>query len=128
VNETAKLETLLRAEGEVRLGRRDAQEVLQKLRARGAGGATADRLESRLAGAGEVVLEAAEAHALLEELRASGRRWVFGSGDAQRPPAEATQPSPIPMAEPEPEPEREPNPAPEPEPERATFLRRLWRR
>jgi hypothetical protein len=113
VNESEKLEMRLGAGDEVRLARRDAQDVLQKLRARGAASEAADRLESRLAHADEVVLAPAEAAALLEELRASGRRWVFGSG--------AERQRPIPRA---PEPEREP----EPVPERPGRFRRLWRR
>ncbi len=142
MTDTAKLETLLGAGGEVRLARREAQEVLQKLRARGAGGATADRLESRLARTGEVVLEPTEAYALLEELRASGRRWVFGSdAPAAQPPVrdsgpvegsrEAVRPrsgpvealpgepggSPDEAASHQPEPELERDPEPEPEPE-----------
>jgi hypothetical protein len=113
VNETQKLEARLGSGGQVRLGRRDAQDVLQKLRARGAESEAADRLESRLTEADEVVLDAAEAGALLEELRASGRRWVFGSeGERERP---------IPRA---PEPERQP----EPEREQPGRFRRLWRR
>jgi hypothetical protein len=113
VNETDILETLLAAGGEVRLQRRQAHDVLQKLRARGAGSDAADRLESRLSEDDEVVLAPDEAGALLEELRASGRRWVFGSdGERQRP---------IPRVP-------EPEPAPEPEPERRGGFRRLWRR
>jgi hypothetical protein len=115
MSETDKLEALLGTGQEVRLGRRDAQDVLQKLRARGAASQAADRLETQLGQADEVVLEPSEAAALLEDLRASGRRWVFGS-DAQRE-------KPIPRA---PEPERRPEP--EPEPERPGRLRRLWRR
>jgi hypothetical protein len=113
MSETANIETLLAGGGEVRLARRQAQDVLQKLRARGAGSDAADRLESRLSQSDEVVLAPDEAGALLEELRASGRRWVFGS-DAQRQ-------RPIPRV-----PEPEPPPEPEPEPRRG--FRRLWRR
>ncbi len=109
MNDTANLETLLGAGGDVRLGRREAHEVLQKLRARGAGAAAADRLEARLGDAPEVVLPPDEARALLEELRASGRRWVFGT--------EAPRERPTP-------PPREPDP----EPERPSRFRRLWRR
>jgi hypothetical protein len=106
VNDTAKLETLLGAGGEVRLGRHEAHEVLQKLRARGAAGAASNRLEARLGDAPEVVLPPHEAQGLLEELRASGRRWVFGT-EAPREPA---------------------GQRPEPEPERPGRFRRLWRR
>ena len=113
MTETANIETLLAGGGEVRLQRRQAQDVLQKLRARGAGSDAADRLESRLSQSDEVVLAPDEAGALLEELRASGRRWVFGS-DAQRE-------RPIPRVP-------EPAPAPEPEPETRRGFRRLWRR
>ena len=113
MTDTDKLETLLGAEGEVRLGRRDAQDVLQKLRARGAVSDSADRLEARLAHSDEVVIAPNEARALLEELRASGRRWISGT-DAPR------EEPPPPAAEPEPE--------PEPEPERRGGLSRLWRR
>jgi hypothetical protein len=110
LNDTVKLETLLGAGGEVRLDRREAHEVLQKLRARGAGGAAANQLEARLGDAQEVVLPPDEAYALLEELRASGRRWVFGT-DAPR-----ERPSPPPRRK------------PEPEPARPRRFRRLWRR
>jgi hypothetical protein len=113
VTETHKLETLLGAEGEVRLGRREALDVLQKLRARGAASDSADRLEARLARSEEVVIAPSEAQALLEELRASGRRWISGT-DAPR------EGAPPPAPEPEPE--------PAPEPERRGAFRRLWRR
>ena len=101
MSETNQLEALLAGGGEVRRQRRQAQDVLQKLRARGARSDAADRLESRLSQSDEVVLAPDEAGALLEELRASGRRWVFGS-DAQRQ-------RPIPRV-PEPEPAPEPVP------------------
>jgi hypothetical protein len=110
VNDTANVETLLGAGGEVRLDRREVHEVLQKLRARGAAGVAAGRLEARLGDAPEVVLPPDEAHALLEELRASGRRWVFGTD--------------IPRSRPSPPPDRKP----EPEPRRPGRFRRLWRR
>jgi hypothetical protein len=109
MSDTVKLETLLGAGGEVRLDRREAHEVLQKLRARGAGATAADRLEARLGDAPEVVLPSGEAHALLEELRASGRRWVFGTeAPREHPRAAAVEP--------------------EPEPHRPSRFRRLWRR
>jgi 3-hydroxyisobutyrate dehydrogenase-like beta-hydroxyacid dehydrogenase len=77
------VEQLLGAGHDVRLGKRDAQEVLQKLRARGAESEAADRLEERLAEADEVLLERGEAEQLLEALKASGRRWISGT-DAPR--------------------------------------------
>jgi hypothetical protein len=101
MNETAKLEVLLGAGGEVRLGRRDVQEMLQKLRARGAGGAAADRLASKLGEADEVVLPQGEAQELLEELRASGRRWVFGSEAPRARPERAPEPDRKHEAEPD---------------------------
>jgi hypothetical protein len=110
MTDTARLETLLGAGGEVRLGRREAHEVLQKLRARGAGATAADRLEARLGDAPEVVLPSGEAYALLEELRASGRRWVFGTEAPRDHSSEVSAPEP------------------EPEPERPSRFRRLWRR
>ena len=108
----SELEARLAGGAEVRLARREAQDVLQKLRARGAESAAADTIESRLGQSDEVVLAPEEARMLLEELRASGRRWVFGS-DAPR----------------EHEPPRavRPEPEPEPEPEPTGWLRRLFR-
>jgi len=99
VNETDRLEALLAGGGEVRLAKRDAHAVLQKLRARGAGGATADRLGSQLAECDEVVLRGGEARQLLEELRASGRRWVFGTDAPSERPA-------VPERKREPQPKR----------------------
>jgi len=113
MTDTDKLETLLGAGGEVRLSRREAQDVLQKLRARGAASDSADRLESQLAHSDEVVLAPAEARSVLEELHASGRRWVFGTDAPRERPAART---------------REPERRPEPEPERPGPFRRLWRR
>ena len=55
MTDTDKLESLLGAGGEVRLGRREAQDVLQKLRARGAASESAARLEGELAHSDEVV-------------------------------------------------------------------------
>jgi hypothetical protein len=95
------LEQLLSAGPEVRLQKRDAQEVLQKLRARGAESEAADRLEARLAKSDEVVIPEQDARQLLDELRASGRRWISGTGEPREQP---------PPPEPEPEPEREPEP------------------
>ncbi len=103
----SELEALLASGGEVRLERRQAHDVLQKLRARGSRSEAAERLESRLARNEEVVLAPDEARALLDELRASGRRWVFGSDAPREEPAV---------------------PEPEPEPEPAGWLSRLWRR
>ena len=93
MTDTAKLETLLGAEGDVRLGRREVQDVLQKLRARGAASDSADRLEAQLAHSDEVVIAPNEAQALLEELRASGRRWISGT-DAPRPDPPRAEPEP----------------------------------
>ena len=96
----------------MRLAKREAQDVLQKLRARGAASASAERIESQLAQGDEVVLGPDEAGAVLEELRASGRRWVFGSDEPRdhEPPRAAR-----------------PEPEPEPEPARRGFLSRLFR-
>ena len=91
------VEELLGAGHDVRLGRRQAHEVLQKLRARGAESEAANRLEARLADADEVLLGRSEAQQLLEELKASGRRWISGT--------DAPRPEPPRKAEPEPEPE-----------------------
>jgi hypothetical protein len=104
-----RLERLLGAGQDVRLGRREAHEVLQKLRARGGRTEAAERLESRLSEGEEVVLQKAEAQQVLEELRASGRRWISGT-DA---------PVVVERAEPP-----EPEPDPEPEPRRGW---RFWR-
>jgi hypothetical protein len=92
-----RIEQLLGAGNDVTLAKRDAQEVLQKLRARGAGSKAAERLESKLADADEVMLPQQEARQLLEELKASGRRWISGT--------DAPRPEPPRKAEPEPEPE-----------------------
>jgi hypothetical protein len=99
---TPNVETLLASGAEVRLQKRQAQDVLQKLRARGAGSENADRIESQLAHADEVVLAPDEAGAVLEELRASGRRWVFGSDEPRKhEPPRATPAEPPPESEPE---------------------------
>jgi hypothetical protein len=98
------LEQLLSADGDVRLGKRDVHMVVQKLRARGAESAAADRLESQLAESDEVVIASGEAQELLEELKASGRRWISGTGEPREEPA--------------------PEPEPEPEPKK----RRFWQR
>jgi len=127
MTDTQRLETLLAAgTGDaVTLPRRDAQELAQKLKARGEAAAAAG-LAEKLHTPGDVRLESAEAQGLLEQLRESGRRWVFGTAEPKPVPSMA-EPEP----EPEPEPETEPAPqarpaAPEPE-ERAGFLRRLFR-
>jgi hypothetical protein len=76
-----QLEALLASGDHVRLPRRQAQDVLQKLRARGGKSDAADRIEAQLA---------------------SGRRWVFGSDEPrEHEPPRATPPE----REPEPEPE-----------------------
>ena len=107
-----RLEALLASGDHVRLPRKQAQDVLQKLRARGAPSSSAERIESQLAHGGEVVLAADEAGAVLEELRASGRRWVFGSDE----PREHEPPRAV-----------RPEPEPEPEPEQRSWLGRLFR-
>ena len=106
------LEDQLAAGTEVRLAKRDAQDVLQKLRARGAESEAADRIEGQLQHGDEVVLGPAEAAELLEELKASGRRWLSGT-DAPR--------------EHEPPRAAPPEPEPEPEPERRGWLGRLFK-
>jgi hypothetical protein len=86
----------------VRLGRSEAHELAQKLRARG-GEESAVLLEHKLDDAEEITLDRDEAKSLLEELRASGRAWVGGASRASRP-------------------------APPPEEPRRGGLSRLWRR
>ena len=87
------VEEILGAGQDVRLGKRQAQEVLQKLRARGAESEAADRLESRLADSDEVGIARGEAQQLLDELKASGRRWISGT-DAPRPDPPRAEPEP----------------------------------
>jgi hypothetical protein len=108
-----QLETRLASGDHVRLQRREAQDVLQKLRARGGTSDAADRIESQLAESDEVELVPGDAAELLEELRASGRRWVFGTDE----PREHEPPRAAP-----PEPEREP------EPETGSWLSKWFRR
>jgi hypothetical protein len=98
------LEQKLAAGTEVRLDKREAQDVLQKLRARGAESKAADAIEAQLQHGDEVVLAPAQAGALLEELKASGRRWLSGTDEprAHEPPRAAP-------SEPEPEPEPAPS-------------------
>jgi hypothetical protein len=107
-----QLEARLASGDHVRLQRREAQDVLQKLRARGGTSDAADRIESQLARSDEVELVPGDAAELLEELRASGRRWVFGSDE----PREHEPPRSFP-----------PEPEPEPEPESGGWLSRLFR-
>ena len=128
MNETQRLESLLEGGngGSVTLPRRDALELVQKLKVRG-NPAAAARLVELLNAPGDVDLNPEEAKNLLEQLRESGRRWVFGTNEARelpslKPPesesAPESEPEPQPEPEPEPEPEAkaEPKPAPEPEP------------
>jgi hypothetical protein len=107
------LEARLASGDHVRLQRREAQDVLQKLRARGGTSEAANRIESQLAESDEVELVPGDAAELLEELRASGRRWVFGSDE----PREHEPPRAAP-----------PEPEPEPEPESGGWLSRLFGR
>jgi hypothetical protein len=96
------LEARLASGDHVRLQRREAQDVLQKLRARGGTSDAADRIESQLAESDEVELVPGDAAELLEELRASGRRWVFGSDEPrEHEPPRAAPPEPEPELEPE---------------------------
>jgi hypothetical protein len=105
MTDTQRLETLLAGGngGPVVLPRKQAQELAQKLKARGETGAGATRLAELLERPGDVELNREEASTLLDELRASGRRWVFGTEQA-RPLPSMTPPEP----EPEPEPEKQP--------------------
>jgi hypothetical protein len=114
MTDTKQLETLLAgAEGSaVVVPRKHAQELAQKLKARGDTGPGATRLSELLEQPGDVRLDGDEATTLLEELRASGRRWVFGTNEARPLPS---------MTAPEPEPEPEPEPPP-------GFLARLFGR
>jgi outer membrane biosynthesis protein TonB len=123
MNDTRKLESLLAAGngGSITLARKDARELVQKLRARGEAGAAA-KLAHKLETPGDVNLEAEEAQSLLEQLRESGRRWVFGTNEARELPSLKTpEPEPEPQAEsapqPAPEPQAETLPEPEPQPE-----------
>ena len=106
MSEFEQLESLLASGDHVRLDRRQAQDVLQKLRARGGASEAADRIEAQLARSGEVELVPGDAAELLEELRASGRRWVFGSDEPrEHEPPRAAAPEPETPPEPEPEPQ-----------------------
>ena len=130
MNETQRLESLLEGGngGSVTLPRRDALELVQKLKVRGNPGAAA-RLVELLNSPGDVDLKPEEAKSLLEQLRESGRRWVFGTNEARelpslKPPESESAPQAEPEPQPEPEPEdqaepeakAEPEPVPEPEP------------
>jgi hypothetical protein len=141
MTETHRLESILAGGngGRVTLIRKDARELVQKLKARGEPEAAAI-LAHKLDAPGDVSLEPEEAQRLLEQLRESGRRWVFGSNEArelpslrtperesQAAPAPEPERKPVPESETmpelqsapepdvEPEPEPEPEPAPEPE-------------
>ncbi len=105
MTETNQLEQLLATAngGNVTIPRKHAQELAQKLKARGETGAGATRLAELLDRPGDVELNREEATTLLEELRASGRRWVFGTNEA-RPLPSMTPPEPEPAPEPEPQP------------------------
>jgi hypothetical protein len=105
MTDNRRLESLLAGAngGNVVVPRKQAQELAQKLKARGETGAGATRLAELLDRPGDVELNRDEAKTLLEELRASGRRWVFGTDEA-RPLPSMTPPEP----EPEPEPVRQP--------------------
>ena len=92
-----RIEQLLGAGHDVRLGKRDAYEVLQKLRARGARSEAAERLESQLADADEVLVPEGEAQQLLEELKASGRRWISGTDTPRPEPPRSPEPEPEPQ-------------------------------
>jgi outer membrane biosynthesis protein TonB len=123
MNETQRLESLLEGGngGSVTLPRRDALELVQKLKVRGNPGAAA-RLVELLNSPGDVDLNPEEAKSLLEQLRESGRRWVFGTTEARelpslKPPESESAPELEPEAQPEPEPEEEVEPEAKAEPE-----------
>jgi len=102
MTDTQRLESLL-AEGRggaVTLPRKDAQELAQKLKARGEPEA-ARSLAEKLDTPGDVSIPPDEAAGLLEQLRASGRRWVFGTNEAREL---SSMKPPQPQREPEPEP------------------------
>jgi hypothetical protein len=104
VSELAQLESLLASGDHVRLTRRQAHDVVQKLRARGGASEAADRIETQLGQSDQVELVPGDAAELLEELRASGRRWISGTdAPRERETPRAARPEP----EPEPEPERQ---------------------
>ena len=104
MTDTRELEILLaRANGgPVTLPRKQAQELAQKLRARG-GGEGLTRLEQLLHSPGDVEVSGADARTLLDDLRASGQRWVFGSQAPRELPSmkrPEPEPEPAPVAEP----------------------------
>ena len=103
MTETRQLENLLAGAngGSVTIPRKHAQELAQKLKARGETGAGA-KLAHKLDTPGDVSLAPEEAQSLLEQLRASGRRWVFGSNEARELPS-MKAPAPGPGPEPKPE-------------------------
>jgi hypothetical protein len=105
MTDTNQLESLLAGAngGSVVVPRKHAQELAQKLKARGETGPGATRLSELLERPGDVELDRGEATSLLEELRASGRRWVFGT-DQARPLPSMTPSAPEPEPEPEPQP------------------------
>ena len=104
MSELTQLESLLASGDHVRLTRRQAQDVVQKLRARGGTSEAADRIETQLTRSDEVELVPGDAAELLEELRASGRRWISGTGEPREHETPRAAP---PELEPEPEPERQ---------------------
>ena len=112
MTETRQLQSLLAGAngGSVTIPRKHAQELAQKLKARGQTGAAATRLAQLLDRPGDVELNRDEATTLLEELRSSGRRWVFGTNEARPLPSMTA-------------PEREPEPEPA---EKPGFFRRLF--
>jgi hypothetical protein len=116
MTDAQQLESLLAGGngGSVRLPRKEAYELAQKLRARGETGPGATRLVELLAEPEppEISLTAEEARTLREELRGSGRRWVFGTEEGRE----------LPSMQP-----RHPEPQPQPEPARASFFGRLFR-
>jgi hypothetical protein len=97
MTDTQRLESLLAGGngGSVTLPRKDAQELAQKLKARGDPGAAAG-LAEKLDAPGDVSLNPGEAQSLLEQLRASGRRWVFGTNEARELPSMKKPPEPEP--------------------------------
>ena len=113
MTELEQLEARLASGDHVRLQRQEAQDVLQKLRARGGTSDAADRIEAQLARSDHVELVPGDAAELLEELRASGRRWLSGTDD----PREHEPPRAVP-----------PEPETEPEPEQRGWLSRLFGR
>ena len=113
MTDTQRIENLLAGGngGSVTLARKDARELVQKLKARGEAGAAATLAEKLDHTPGDdVTLDPDEAETLLEQLRASGRRWVFGTNEGHE----------LAVLKP---PEPEPEPVPE---EKAGFFARLF--